>query len=282
MSALEDTPENRRVKYQAGWDNGDLVSILAAYTDSMTNKESNDTAAEFIRDKIRSIVRDPDTATALTPSGYPYGTKRPCLDSGYYATFNEPHVHLVDLRGTPLQEITENGLRTSEREYELYAIVFATGFDAMTGALTSIDIRGRGGVSLKEKWIDGPRTYLGLAVSGFPNLFTITGPASPSVLSNMVVSIEQHVEWISECIAHLRDVGKTEIAANQDAEDGWMTHNADAVSMTLYPSTDSWWNGANVLGKARVFMAYPGGVGSYGDKITDVSARDYEGFTTSV
>jgi cyclohexanone monooxygenase len=165
------------------------------------------TAAEFIRTKIRATVEDPEVAETLSPRSFPFGTKRPCLDFGYYATFNKEHVHLVDLQKTPLAELTAKGVRTSEREYEFDSIVFATGFDAMTGALLTIDIRGRDGISLREKWGEGPRSYLGLTVAGFPNLFTVTvtGPSSPSVLSNMVVSIEQHVEWITDCIASLRD-----------------------------------------------------------------------------
>jgi cation diffusion facilitator CzcD-associated flavoprotein CzcO len=197
QSALEVSEEERFAKYEAGWQRGTLVSILAGYTDTLSNREANDTAAEFIRRKIRERVNDPEVAETLSPRSYPFGTKRPCLDTNYYETFNKPNVHLVDLRKTPLVELTENGLRTSEQEYAFDAIIFATGFDAMTGALTAIDIRGKGGIALREKWAEGPRSYLGVAVAGFPNLFTITGPSSPSVLSNMIVSIEQHVDWIT-------------------------------------------------------------------------------------
>jgi len=195
QSALEAAPEERDTKYQAGWDKGNLVAILGAYTDTLTDKSANETAADFIRAKIRDIVEDPERAEALTPRSFPFGTKRPCLDSGYYDTFNRAHVHLVDLRRTPLVDVTDKGVRTSEQDYELDSIVFATGFDAMTGALMAIDIRDKGEIALQEKWGEGPRTYLGIAIAGFPNMFTITGPLSPSVLSNMVVSIEQHVEW---------------------------------------------------------------------------------------
>jgi len=187
-------------------------------------------------------------------------------------------VHLVDLRKTPLVEITEKGVRTSEREYEFDAIVFATGFDAMTGALAAIDIRGRDGVALKEKWGEGPRTYLGLAVAGFPNLFTITGPSSPSVLSNMMVSIEQHVDWITDAIRHLREEGKAAIEPTVEAEDGWVAHVEEVGNYTLFPTADSWYMGSNVPGKPRVFMAYIGGVGVYRQRCDEVAAKGYEGF----
>ena len=278
QSALDVSEEERTARYAAGWEQGNLVAILAAYTDMITDKAANDTAAEFVREKIRSVVRDQDVAETLSPRSFPFGTKRPCLDSGYYETFNSEHVHLVDLRKTPLMEITEHGLRTSEQDYLCDAIVFATGFDAMTGALARIDIRGRGGVSLAEKWSEGPRTYLGLAVAGFPNLFTITGPSSPSVLSNMMVSIEQHVDWITDCVAELRERGIAEIDASVEAEDAWVAHVEEVGNYTLYPTADSWYMGSNVPGKPRVFMAYIGGVGVYRDKCDDVAAKGYEGF----
>jgi cyclohexanone monooxygenase len=278
MSALEVSEEERLTKYEAGWEMGDLVTILGAYTDILTNKEANDTAAEFIRSKIRQIVKDPDLAETLSPRSFPFGTKRPCLDTGYYDTFNKPHVHLVDLRKTPLVEITETGLRTSDSEHEFDAIVLATGFDAITGALTAVNIRGRDGATLKETWVDGPRTYLGLAIAGFPNLFTITGPLSPSVLSNMVVSIEQHVEWITDCITKLRERGIAAIDATEAAQDAWVEHVADLASYTLFPTAESWFMGANIPGKPRVFMAYVGGVGLYRERCDDVAAKGYEGF----
>ena len=278
QSALEVEDGVRTTTYQSGWDAGNLVAILASYTDTLTSKEANDTAAEFVRSKIRSIVTDPDVAESLSPRSFPFGTKRPCLDTGYYATFNQEHVSLVDIRKTPLVEITETGVRTSEAEYEFDAIVFATGFDAMTGALLAIDIRGKDGVSLREKWAEGPRTYLGLAVAGFPNLFTITGPSSPSVLSNMIVSIEQHVDWITDCIAYLRAHEIAEIDPTVEAEDEWVAHVEEVGNMTLYPTADSWYMGSNVPGKPRVFMAYIGGVGVYRQKCDDVAAKGYEGF----
>ena len=278
-SAHEVEEEERNGRYQQGWEQGNLVAILGAYTDTLTDKAANDTAAEFVRDKIRQIVKDPELAETLSPRSFPFGTKRPCLDSGYYDTFNQQHVHLVDMRKTPLIEVTDKGVRTSEQEYEFDALVFATGFDAMTGALTAVDIRGKNGLSLKEKWAEGPRTYLGLAVAGFPNLFTITGPLSPSVLSNMIVSIEQHVDWVTDCIARLREQGIAEIEATTEAEDAWVEHVAEVGAYTLYPTADSWYMGSNVPGKPRVFMAYIGGVGAYREKCDEIAANGYEGFT---
>ena len=279
QSALEVSAAERNSAYQAGWERGDLVSLIGSYTDVLTDLAANETAAEFVRSQIRKIVTDAGVAEALSPRTFPIGTKRPCLDTGYYATFNKSHVHLVDLRTTPLTEFTETGIRTSDQHYELDAIVFATGFDAMTGALRAIDIRGKDGIGLASRWEAGPRNYLGLAVAGFPNLFTITGPLSPSVLSNMVVSIEQHVDWISDCIAYLRASGCSAIEATSEAEDGWVEHVAEVGSYSLYPIAESWYMGSNVLGKPRVFMVYIGGVGAYRIKCDEVAANGYEGFT---
>ncbi len=279
QSALEVSAAERDSAYQAGWDAGDLVSLIGSYTDVLTDRAANETAAEFVRSQIRKIVTDAELAEALSPRTFPIGTKRPCLDTGYYATFNSSHVHLVNLRKTPLTEFTETGIRTSDQHYELDAIVFATGFDAMTGALRAIDIRGKDGIELARAWEAGPRNYLGLAVAGFPNLFTVTGPLSPSVLSNMVVSIEQHVDWISDCIAHLRASGRSAIEATAEAEDGWVEHVAEVGSYSLFPTAESWYMGSNVPGKPRVFMAYIGGVGTYRAKCDEVAANGYEGFT---
>src|SRR5829696_7895461 len=204
QSALAVPPEERQREYEKRWQRGGL-GFASAYTDLLTQQEANDTAAEFFRAKIRATVRDPEVAEALAPKGFPLGTKRICVDTDYYDTFNRDNVTLVDLRGDPIEAITPRGVRTRATEYAFDSIVFATGFDAMTGALLNIDIRGRGGSTLREKWVDGPRTYLGIAVADFPNLFTITGPGSPSVISNMMVSIEQHVDWIAECLAHMRE-----------------------------------------------------------------------------
>jgi cyclohexanone monooxygenase len=277
-SALEDSEEARHAKYQGAWDTGTLTAIIGGYTDTLTDAQANDTAAEFVREKIRERVTDPEVAETLSPRSYPIGTKRPCLDTNYYETYNQPHVHLVDLRKTPLVGLTETGVQTSESTYAVDAVVFATGFDAMTGALKAIDIRGRRGVALKDKWGEGPRSYLGLAVAGFPNLFTITGPSSPSVLSNMMVSIEQHVEWITDAIAHLRDNGLTTMEATVDAEDRWVAHVEEVGNATLYPQADSWYMGSNVPGKPRVFMAYIGGVGPYREFCTQLAEDGYQGF----
>jgi cyclohexanone monooxygenase len=217
-------------------------------------------------------------AELLTPTTYPLGTKRLCVDTDYYDTFNRDNVTLVDVRSAPIEEITPDGLRTATGRYTFDSLIFATGFDAMTGALLRIDIRGRDGIRLKDKWSAGPRTYLGLTVAGFPNLFAITGPGSPSVLSNMIVSIEQHVDWIADCMAHLRAHGRATIEATPESEDAWVDHVNEVGHMTLYPKAASWYTGANVPGKPRVFMPYVGGVGTYRLKCDDVAAKGYEGF----
>jgi cyclohexanone monooxygenase len=277
-SALEVDEEVRKAIYEERWGLGTLFGVTAAFTDLLLDRAANETAAEFVRDKIRGVVDDPDVADLLCPTDHPLGTKRPCLDTNYYATYNRPDVHLVDLRATPLVEITPTGLRTTEREYEFDTIVYATGFDAMTGALTHIDIRGVGGQSLAKKWESGPRTYLGLAVAGFPNLFTITGPGSPSVLSNMILSIEQHVDWIAGCLRYLDDHGLRSIEASEAAEDAWVDHVHQIGEFTLYPLANSWYMGANVKGKARVFMPYIGGLPIYRARCDEVAAHGYEGF----
>ena len=277
-SALAVSAEEREREYEKRWQRGGL-GFSAAYTDILTNKDANDTAAEFFRKKIRAIVRDPEIAAALTPTDYPLGTKRLCVDTDYYATFNRDNVTLVDLRTTPIEAITPRGVRTSAAEYDVDSLVFATGFDAMTGALLKIDIRGRGGRTLRDTWAAGPRTYLGLAVAGFPNLFMITGPGSPSVLSNMIVSIEQHVDWIADCLAYLSAQRRERIEATAEAEDAWVAHVNEVGHMTLYPLAKSWYMGANVPGKPRIFMPYIGGVGVYRQKCDAVAAAGYPGFT---
>ncbi|WP_327331801.1 NAD(P)/FAD-dependent oxidoreductase [Streptomyces anulatus] len=281
-SALEVGDEERTAAYEAAWQEGLLSAILRSFTDILVNEEANETVAAFIRSKIGAVVDDPRTAERLSPRGFPFGTKRPCLDTGYYATYNKPQVTLVDLRETPIEEITPKGVRTADgREHLLDVIVHATGFDAVTGSLLAPDIVGKGGVTLREKWADGPVNQLGLVSAGFPNLFTVTGPLSPSVLTNMVVSIEQHVEWITDCVAHLRSNGLTEIDATPEAEAAWTAHVAELASGTLYPAADSWYLGANVPGKPRVFLAYVGGADRYREACA-ASARDgYTGFTLS-
>ena len=280
QSALEVSDEDRDKTYEMTWEAGSLVALLSSYTDLSTNLEANDTAKRFIHSKIRGLVHDPLTATDLCPD-YPVGTKRPCLDTNYYETYNRDNVRLVNLQRTPLVEITERGVRTSDQEHEFDAIVFATGFDAMTGSLTNVDIRGRDGLVLKDTWAAGPRTFLGLGSVGFPNLFMITGPGSPSVLSNMMVSIEQHVDWVTDAIAHLEAEGLTTIEPTQEAQDAWVEHVNTVAGYTLYPRANSWYMGANVPGKTRVFMPYAGGVGAYRIKCDEVAANGYEGFALS-
>jgi cation diffusion facilitator CzcD-associated flavoprotein CzcO len=276
--ALDTEPEERLQKYEAAWASGKYGALLRTYTDLMTDKQANDTAAEFVRDKIRQAVDDPQTAAALAPTSFAFGTKRTCLDTNYYETYNRDNVRLVDLRATPIEGLTPNGIRTTDTEYELDDIVFATGFDAMTGAILKVDIRGAGNRSLRDKWAAGPRTYLGLAISDFPNLFLITGPGSPSVLSNMIVSIEQHVEWITDCIAHLRARNVALIEATVEAEDSWVQYVNEVADATLYPTANSWYLGANIPGKTRVFMPYVAGVGTYRQKCDDVVRAGYVGF----
>lgn len=264
--------------YEEGWRRGGINSLSYAFTDFFTSHAANSSAAEFARQRIREIVRDPEVAETLTPYQH-IGTKRTCVDIGYFETYNRPNVRLVDLRRESIERITAAGVRTSAAEYQADCIVFAIGFDAMTGALLDIDIRGRAGETLQEHWADGPRTYLGLAVSGFPNMFVVTGPGSPSVLSNMVVSIEQHVEWISDCIAEMRRGGAEWLEATPDAEAGWVDHVNALADATLYPLATSWYLGANIPGKPRVFMPYVGGCGTYRQKCDEVARHGYQGFS---
>jgi cyclohexanone monooxygenase len=279
-SALAMPPEERESAYEERWQRGG-VSLAGAFSDLIVNQEANDTAAEFVRSKIREIVLDSAVAEKLAPRDYPFATKRLCVDTGYYATFNRENVTLIDLRSTPIELITPGGIKTSETSYELDSIVFATGFDAMTGALANIDIRGRSGAALKEKWSAGPRTYLGIMTAGFPNLFTITGPGSPSVLTNMVVAIEQHADWIANCLVHLRQQQLANIEATEEAENEWVAHVNEVANYTLYPRANSWYMGANVPGKPRVFLPYIGGFGIYSDKCNEVAEKGYAGFAIS-
>ena len=276
--ATQADPGEREQRFREGWDKGTLFGLSMTYADLLIDEAANVTVADFVRTRIREIVDDPETAELLTPKDHPFGTKRPCLDTGYYATFNRDNVTLVDVRRAPIRQITETGLRTADQEYQLDTLVFATGFDAMTGPLLGIDIRGRGGASLGDCWTHGPRTYLGVSVAGFPNLFTVTGPGSPSVLSNMMVSIEQHVDWIADCIAFVEHRGAVAIEATTEAQDAWVDHVNEVAAFTLFPRADSWYMGANVPGKPRVFMPYIGGVDVYRDICDAVAAKDYEGF----
>ncbi|WP_158744076.1 NAD(P)/FAD-dependent oxidoreductase [Acidisphaera sp. L21] len=275
--ALEVTADDRRGVYEGRWTTGG-IGIMAAYTDLIFNEQANDTAADFVREQIRATVRDPAVAQQLLPDDHPIGTKRICMDTGYYEAFNRPTVHLVNLRTAPIEAITPTGIRTASQDYAVDAIVFATGFDAMTGALLAINPRGSHGVALDTAWQDGPRSYLGLMVAGFPNMFTITGPGSPSVLSNMIVSIEQHVDWISNCLAWMGQRGATTIEPSEAAQEEWVAHGYEVAHRTLYPQANSWYMGANVPGKPRVFMPYIGGVGVYRETCDAIAAEGYRGF----
>jgi cyclohexanone monooxygenase len=271
------TPEQRALELEARYRQGGF-SYLMSFADLLTNDEANEYAARFIREKIAQIVRDPEVAKALTPIDHPIGTKRLCLDTNYLEAFNAPNVKLIDLRKDPIDRISAKGLVCAGREFELDVIVFATGFDAMTGALLDIDIRGRGGVSLRERWAAGPRTYLGTGVAGFPNLFLIAGPGTPAVLTNTVVAIEQHADFVADCIVYLRDRDIPTIEALPDAESNWVDHVNAVAHLTLYPRANSWYMGANIPGKPRIFMPYVGGLSAFRQKCEAAAAAGYEGF----
>ena len=280
-SALEATHEERCQSYEDKWQEGGSISYLFSYTDLLLTKEANDTASEFVRNKIRATVKDPKTAELLCPNNHPIGTKRLILDTNYYEIFNRENVDLVDVRSAPIEEIIPSGLRTSCAEFELDAIAFATGYDAMTGAMREIDVRVQGGASLEEQWDGDPRTYLGLMVAGLPNMFMITGPQSPGVKSQMILSIEWHANWIAECLSHMKSKGVNRIEATAKAQNDCVVHVKEVADATLYPLANSWYMGANIPGKPRVFMPYVGGVQSYTKKCQEVVARGYEGFVLS-
>ena len=275
--AMDVDEQERLAIYERRWQQGG-TAFMAAFSDLLTSQAANDTAAGFVRERIRAIVTDPATAAALSPTDHPIGTKRICVDTRYYETYNRANVRLVDLRTTPLARITPAGVQTTAEEVAVDAIVFATGFDAMTGALLGMNITGRDGVRLAGAWEAGPRSYLGLMVAGFPNLFMITGPGSPSVLSNMMVSIEQHVDWIADCLDALARRGAAVIEPTAEAEDGWVRHAIEVAGRTLYPQAASWYMGANVPGKPRVFLPYIGGVGAYRTICEEIAADGYRGF----
>jgi len=279
-SAIATPADERRHEYEKRWQIGGGPTMLAAFADLLVNEESNETAADFVRTKIHEIVADPQVADMLCPTSYPIGTKRICVDIGYYETFNRENVTLVSVLDNPIVKVTAAGLLLAEgQELELDAIVFAIGFDAITGALLDINPNGRQGVALRKKWSNGPASYLGLMVAGFPNMFTVTGPGSPSVLSNMVVSIEQHVDWITAAIAGLLRNGQQEMEPTPEAEEAWGRHVAELSASTLFSRANSWYVGANVPGKPRVFIPYVGGVGPYWKTIQQIADDGYEGFT---
>jgi cyclohexanone monooxygenase len=277
-SLLDTKPEERLAAVEA-----EGFEAIGRYLDVLTDAEANELACEMYRAQVKRLIRDPETAEGLMPRNYPIGCKRPVIDTQYFETFNRDNVTLVDLRRGGIERITSNGIQTAQGHFEIDCLVYATGFDAMTGALLRMDIRGREGVALESKWAAGPRTYLGLQVSGFPNLFTVTGPGSPSVLSNMIVSIEQHVDWISECIAHMDENSISTIEATPEAEEEWIAHVNEVANGTMMtaPSCNSWYLGANIPGKPRIFMPYVGGVGEYRRKCDEVVDRGYEGFLLS-
>jgi len=275
--ALEADEDERAAEYARRWAEGG-VNFVHSYKDIYLDRAANDTAADFVRARISEAVHDPEVAEMLSPRDHPLGTKRICVGSGYYEAYNRDNITLIDLRAEPIVEVTLAGLRTERAGYAFDTLVLATGYDAMTGSLMRIDITGRGGVALRTKWDGGPRNYLGLMTAGFPNMFVVTGPGSPSVLVNMVIGIEQHVDWIVDCLRHLRDAGCATIEPTLAAEDAWVAHVNAEADLTLFPQANSWYLGANVPGKARVFMPYVGGIGRYRVKCDAVAANGYEGF----
>jgi cyclohexanone monooxygenase len=277
QSALDVDEAERAAIYEQRWKDGGTY-FVAAFNDLAVNQSSNDTAAQFVRAKIRETVKDPQVAEMLCPYDYPIGTKRICVDTHYFETFNRDNVTLVDIRKTPISRVDTAGVVTGEERYEVDALVVATGFDAMTGAMTAVDIKGRDDRRLAQEWADGPQTYLGLMCEGFPNLFMVTGPGSPSVLSNMIVSIEQHVDWITDCIAHLQSSNQTTLEPTRQAQDAWVAHVNEVAHKTLYPNAASWYMGANIPGKPRIFMPYIGGVGAYRKICDDIVEEGYRGF----
>lgn len=275
-SAVETSEAERNREFQARWDYGGL-GFMASFGDLLLNDDFNKLAADFVRAKVHEVVKDPKTAEALVPKNI-IGCKRLCVDTGYWATFNRPNVTLVDISDEPIERITATGLRAKGQDYAFDCLVLATGFDAMTGALLKVDFRGRGGVTLKEKWNEGPKTYLGLTVVGFPNLFMITGPGSPSVLTNMLPSIEQHVDFIADCLEAVRAQGKTVIEPEPQAQEAWVGLVGQVSNITLRSTCSSWYVGANIPGKPRVFMPYIGGLPAYIEACETVVKNGYEGF----
>jgi cyclohexanone monooxygenase len=275
-SALEVSEAERNAEYERRWAAGG-TAFMASFSDLLLNAEANRTAADFVRNKIRAMVKDPAVAEALCPSNHPIGTKRICVDTRYYETFNRPNMRLVNLHKAPLERITETGVLAGGEEHGFDALVFATGFDAMTGTILAMDITGREGVSLRQAWADGPRTYLGLMTAGFPNMFMITGPGSPSVLSNMIVSIEQHVDWLGGLLARMQAGGESSVEASAAAQEEWVAHVNEVAHRTLYPQANSWYMGANIPGKPQLFMPYVGGVGTYRQRCEAIAAEGYPG-----
>ncbi len=274
--ALEAAPEERERQYEEAWTRGGLP-FLGSYGDLLFEKAANDTIADFARRKIRELVKDPVTADLLCPDNV-FGCKRLCVDTGYFETYNMPHVKLVDVSRTPIERFTAGGIEVNGVEYRLDAVVCATGFAAMTGSFDKIVITGRNGLTLAEKWRAGPRAYLGIASAGFPNLFTITGPGSPSVLASMIQAIEQHVDWLADCMSHMRDVGATTIEPKPEDEDAWVEHVNEVSTVSLRSTCSSWYVGTNIPGRPRVFMPYIGGFPVYVQKCNEVMSSGFDGF----
>jgi cyclohexanone monooxygenase len=276
QSALE-VPEAERIAiYERRWEMGG-TSFMASFSDLLLDERANDTASDFVRTKIRETVHNPQTADDLAPTSYPIGTKRICVDTRYFETFNRDNVRLVNLHRDPIARITPTGVELASGPVDLDDLVFATGFDAMTGTILALDPRGRGGVALRDTWAGGPRAWLGLMTAGFPNMYMITGPGSPSVLSNMIVSIEQHVDWLTDLFAHMQATGRTVVEPDADDEERWVRHVDQVGHRTLYPRANSWYMGANIPGKPRLFMPYVGGVGTYRQHCDKVAADGYPG-----
>jgi len=275
-SALDDTPEQRRARYEALWQRGGFKFFLDGYNDIVMSEEANASLADFIRDKIREIVHDPETAEKLMPDHFVM-TKRPILDDGYFETYNRDNVTLVDLREDPIERFTPSSVRTRTGDHPIDMLVLATGFDAISGSMLRLNPKGRGGMSLKERWHDRFHNYLGLSVAGFPNLFMIHGPGSPGVFYNMPLGAERQMDWIGNCMRHLREHELGAIEPTADSEEAWAAEVSGIANATLFPRTDSWWTGANIPGKPRYFSAYLGGM-LYYQRISEVTAKDYEGF----
>ena len=277
-SALSLSEQERHAIYEKAWEKGGL-RFRASFKDLLSSEEANKTAAEFIKQKIRSMVRDPRKAQVLSDIDHPFAAKRPPIDTDYFETYNLEHVDLVDIRENPIASITEEGIKTNNALFKLDAIVFATGFDAMTRPILNLNLKGRDGLALSEAWEAGPTNYMGLQVPGFPNFFMVTGPGSPSVLTNMPVAIEQHVEWISACIAHMKAEGLKRVEPLPQASAQWMQEVNQAAAATLLPKAKhSWYLGANIPGKPRVFMPYAGGMAHYRKRCETITANGYEGF----
>lgn len=269
--------EAREEKFEARWREGGL-GFSSSFSDTGSDLKANQIAAEFVRNKIRNTVEDPIVAELLCPDQV-IGCKRVCVDTDYYATYNLPHVELVSVKDNPIERITPQGLITGAREFEFDMLIFATGFDAMTGTLLKIDIEGRDGITLADKWAEGPKTYLGLCIEGFPNLFTVSGPGSPSVLSNMIITIEQHINWIMDCLDAMAQRSASSIEATLQAEANWVQSGNEIAAGTLFPTCNSWYLGANVPGKPRIFMPYVGGFPNYVTVCQQVADQDYPGFS---